>query len=195
MVAVLLLAGVVLRRAGPDTLRAVHADAAGALVLVVAGGLMTAVGLPRQVLAFSAGYVFGAAGGAGWAMLGQLLGCAIDYAAARTVVGPWARRHFAGRWRRLDRFIVAQPFTATLTLRLLPVSNNLALNMLAGATGVKPGPFFAASVVGYLPQTLIFALLGSGVQVGRPAQLAAGLALLVASAVLGAILWRRGRIA
>lgn len=193
MMALLVGAGVLLRLAGAGALREVHADARGALVLVLAGGLMTAVGLPRQVLAFSAGFVFGAQWGVVWALLGQILGCALDYTAARTIIGGWARRHFAGRWRKLDRFIMAQPFTATLTLRLLPVGNNLALNLLAGVTAVRPGAFLAGSLIGYVPQTVIFVLLGSGVHVGQRAQLEAGLALFVASAGLGVLLWQRGR--
>jgi len=193
MVAVLLAAGYVLRRFGTGWLKAVPADAAGAAALVVVGGLMTAAGLPRQVLAFSAGTVFGAAGGVWWALLGQMLGCALGFFAARTVAGDWARRRLTGRWRRLDGFILAQPFTATLTLRLLPVSSNVAVNLLAGVAGVPPVPFLGATLLGYLPQTVIFALLGSGMQVGRPVQVGAGLALFVASAALGLVMWQRGR--
>jgi uncharacterized membrane protein YdjX (TVP38/TMEM64 family) len=193
MMALLVCAGVLLRRAGAGALRDVHANARGVLMLVLAGGFMTAVGLPRPVLAFSAGFVFGAPWGIGWALLGQILGCALDYTAARTIIGGWARRHFAGRWRKLDRFIMTQPFTATLTLRLLPVGNNVVLNLLAGVTAVSPAAFLAASLLGYVPQTVIFALLGSGVHVGERQQLEAGVALFVASAALGALLWQRGR--
>ncbi len=193
MMALLVCAGVLLRQAGAGALRDVHANARGALVLVLAGGLMTAVGLPRQVLAFSAGFVFGAPWGVAWALLGQIIGCALGYTAARTIIGNWARRHLAGRWQKLDRFIIAQPFTATLTLRLSPISNNVALNLLAGATGISAVAFLAGSLIGYIPQTIIFALLGSGVHVGERAQLAAGVALFFASAALGALLWQRGK--
>ena len=192
MVVVLLALGYVLRRFGSGWLRAVPADASGVALLVGLGGVMTAVGLPRQVLAFSAGAAFGAVGGAGWALLGQMLGCALGFFGARTVAGDWARRRLTGRWRRLDGFILAQPFTATLTLRLLPVGNNTALNLLAGVAGVPPVPFLAATVVGYLPQTIIFALLGTG-SVGRGVETEVGLALFAVSVVLGLVMWRRGR--
>jgi uncharacterized membrane protein YdjX (TVP38/TMEM64 family) len=58
---------------------------------------------------------------------------------------------------------------------------------------VRPGAFLAGSLVGYVPQTVIFALLGSGVHVGERQQLEAGVALFFASAALGALLWQRGR--
>ena len=193
LAAVLVGAGLLLRPLAVEALHGVHNDARGAAILVLTGGVATALGLPRQVLAFSAAFVFGALPGIAWAMLGQMLGCALDYLAARNLVGSWARRHFAGRWRRLDRFIIAQPFTATLTLRLLPVGNNVALNLLAGVTGVRPLPFLAGSLIGYVPQTVIFALLGSGVHVAERAQVISGLALFAVSAALGVVLWQRGR--
>jgi len=193
MLVLLVGAGVLLRPAALAALHGVHNDARGAIILVLAGGLTTAVGLPRQVLAFSAGFVFGAPAGMACALLGQIFGCLLDYIAAATIVGAWARSHFAGRWRRLDRFIIAQPFTATLTLRLLPVGSNVALNLLAGVTGVRPLPFLAGSLIGYVPQTVIFALLGSGVHVAERAQVISGLALFAVSAALGVVLWQRGR--
>jgi len=49
----------------------------------------------------------------------------------------------------------------------------------------------AATLLGYVPQTVIFALLGSGVQIGRGAQLAAAVALFAVAGVAGSILWRK----
>ncbi|MEJ0045470.1 MAG: hypothetical protein WDN04_04535 [Rhodospirillales bacterium] len=43
----------------------------------------------------------------------------------------------------------------------------MVLNLAAGVASVRPGAFLAGSLLGYVPQTAIFALLGSGVQ-GRP---------------------------
>lgn len=196
-VGVLLGFGYALRHQGTALLASVPADAAGAAVFVVVGAAMTALGLPRAVHAFAAGTVFGIGGGFAWAMLGQVLGCGLVFFAARGVAGDWARRHLKARLRgrllRLDRAIVAQPFTATLTLRLLPVGNNTAVNLLAGVAGVAAWPFLSASAIGYVPQTLIFVLLGSGLQVGRGVQLGLGLGLFVVSAGLGVLMWWRGR--
>ena len=95
-----------------------------------------------------------------------------------------------GRLAGVDRFLAARPFAATLTLRLLPVGNNLALNLLAGLSAMRPWPFLAATVLGYLPQTLVFALAGSGVQLAKTVQVGLGAALFLASAALGIILLR-----
>jgi uncharacterized membrane protein YdjX (TVP38/TMEM64 family) len=62
---------------------------------------------------------------------------------------------------------------------------------VAGVAGVRARPFFAATVIGYLPQTVIFAMLGSGVQIGRTAQLVTAAILFAAAGVVGWLLARK----
>lgn len=186
----LVAAGLALRLLGAGALDSARPTLRGAFLLVGGGALLTAVGVPRQVVAFAGGYAFGAWRGGLLSLLAQMLGCCADFWWARSVAPDWARRRLAGR---VDRLLRARPFTATLTLRLLPVGNNLLLNLLAGLSAVPAGPFLAASALGYLPQTIVFALLGSGTQVGRAGQIAVGAALFAASAALGYALLRRQR--
>ncbi len=163
----------------------------GALAFVAGGGALCAVGLPRQAVAFAGGFALGAWTGGALAMLAMLAGCALDFAWARGVARDWARRRLRGRGARLDAFLAANPFTATLTLRLLPVGSNVVLNLLAGVSGVAFAPFLAATALGYLPQAVVFALLGAGTRVERGAQLWLGLGLFAVSAGLGLVLLRR----
>lgn len=187
LVAGLVGAGFVLRAAG---LGMAGQSPAG---LVAIGALACAAGIPRQAVAYAGGLAFGLWPGAGLALLAQLLGCMIDVVWARLVARRWAERVLSGRLARLDRFVAARPFTATLTLRLLPVGSNVLLNLLAGVSGVAAAPFFAGSALGYLPQTVIFALLGAGVRVGHGAQVAIAVALFALSLVLGTLLMRSRR--
>ncbi len=191
---VLLVAALLLRRSGIGMLHAVPATPRGAALLIGAGGAMMAAGLPRQVLALTGGYVFGAPAGAVIALLGQMLGALLDYAAARYLAAGLVQRVLARpSARRTYRFLAAHPFTATLTLRLLPVGSNVMLNVLAGASHLRAMPFFVASLVGFLPQTIVFALLGSGTQVGKGTQLVLGVALFAAASAGGFVLYRRTR--
>ena len=167
----------------------------GEAVFLVVGAAAAAAGLPRQGVAFLGGYAFGTPAGIALALVAQLLGCAASFFWARLLGRDWAARRLQGRFgRRLrplhDR-LVARPFGATLALRLLPVGNNLALNLLAGLSGVRALPYLAGSAIGYLPQTLVFVLLGNGVAVDRSAQLLLGAALFAVSVALGAWLLRR----
>jgi uncharacterized membrane protein YdjX (TVP38/TMEM64 family) len=191
----LVAAALLLRHTGTGLLHALHPSWQGAAVLILAGGAMTAAGVPRQVLAFAGGYTFGAPLGGAIALAGQLLGCALDYTAAHGLASSLAQRLLARPiTQRLHRVLAAHPFTATLTLRLMPVSSNVTLNLLAGASRLNPRAFFSATLLGYLPQTIIFALLGSGTQVGRGAQIAVGLALFIGAMALGLVLYRWTRL-
>lgn len=164
-------------------------DAVG---LVLLGALACAVGIPRQVVAFIAGYGWSLLPGVLLALAAQLIGCATNLFWARAVGRNFVRRRLATRLARLDRILAKRPFAATLALRLLPVGNNLALNLLAGLSSLPAVPFFAASAIGYLPQTFIFVLLGRGSQIGRTAELAISLSLLVISSLLALFIFRTG---
>jgi uncharacterized membrane protein YdjX (TVP38/TMEM64 family) len=192
LLVVLLGAALLLRHSGSGFLHTVRPGVGGAALLIVAGGAMVAGGLPRVMLALAGGYAFGAVAGSAIALIGQMLGCALDYAASHGLAAGLAQRVLARpSAARMKRLLVAHPFSTTLTLRLLPVGNNVVLNVLAGASRIRPGAFFAATLLGYIPQTIVFALLGSGTQVGKAAQLAIGVALFGCSAVLGVVLYRR----
>ncbi len=169
----------------------------GEAVFVLAVMAATAAGVPRQSVAFLGGYAYGAALGFGLAMAGQLLGCLLAYAWARAVGRGWAERRLAGRFgprlRPLVGMLREYPFQAALALRLLPVGNNLALNLLAGMAAIPLGRFLVATALGYVPQTLVFALLGKGVRVDGAWQIGLAAGLFVVSAGLGLWLYRRWR--
>lgn len=166
-------------------------------VFLLFGTAVTAVGVPRQGVAFLGGYAFGAVVGTGLSLLAQVLGCALSYFWARLVGRAWAERRLAGRFgtklRRLRDVLAESPFGATLALRLLPIGNNLALNLLAGLAGIAAAPFLAGSALGYLPQTVVFALLGKGIRVDGTWQLALAAVLLAGSVAIGFGLLRRAR--
>lgn len=169
----------------------------GDIIFVLLGAALTAVGLPRQGVAFLGGYAFGAALGTALALAAQLLGCLLAYGWARAVGRGWAERRLSGRFgprlRPLVEVMRDNPFGTTLALRLFPAGSNLAMNALAGLTGVAVVPFLAASALGYLPQTVVFALLGKGIRVDGAWQMGLSAVLLLLSVVLGLWLMRRHR--
>jgi uncharacterized membrane protein YdjX (TVP38/TMEM64 family) len=204
LVAGLLAGGVLLRAFGavPGTDwvdRYVRDEGAwGEVAFVALAALGTAAGLPRQVPAFLAGYAFGAALGTVLALIGQLLGCVLAFGWSRLIARAWAERRLVGRFghrlRPLRDGLASSPFSATLALRLFPIGSNLALNLLAGMAGLPLLPFLLASALGYLPQTIVFALLGKGVRVDGSWQLGMAAVLLAVSVALGLRLLRQHRI-
>jgi uncharacterized membrane protein YdjX (TVP38/TMEM64 family) len=127
------------------------------------------------------------------ALLATLGGCAIAFAYARFVGRDLVAHRYPARVRKVDEFLRVNPFLMTLAVRLLPIGNNLVTNLVAGVSSVAAAPFLAASAAGYLPQTIVFALVGSGVEQGVLAKSGVAAVLFVASALIGIYLYRRFR--
>jgi uncharacterized membrane protein YdjX (TVP38/TMEM64 family) len=165
----------------------------GELLFIGVGGLLAGIGLSRQVIAFLGGYGFGFLAGALLATLAALLGCLLSFTLARLLGRAWLMRHYSARIRKVDSFIHDNPFSMTLLVRLLPLGSNWMVNLAAGVSGVRPLPFFLGTALGYIPQMLVFALIGSGTQVGQFWRVVIAVALFVVAALLGVYLYRRYR--
>jgi uncharacterized membrane protein YdjX (TVP38/TMEM64 family) len=165
----------------------------GALLFLLMGGIFTAIGLPRQVIAFLGGYAFNVALGTLLGALAALLGCMLSFAYARFFGKGFLRARLGERAGRFDRFIHDHPFSMTVLIRLLPVGSNLLTNLAAGISGIRSTHFFSGTLLGYLPQTLVFALVGSGVHIAPALKLALAVGLFLVSGLLGAWLYRRFR--
>lgn len=166
---------------------------AGDLLFLAAGALATALSFPRQAVAFLGGYAYGFVAGTALSTLATLLGCALGFFYARWLGRAFVQRRFPGRLRKLDAFLHAHPFSMALVIRLLPVGHNASTNLLAGVSSVRALPFFTGSTLGYLPQNLVFALAGSGVNLDPGVRLTLAVVLFVISSLLGLWLYRGHR--
>jgi uncharacterized membrane protein YdjX (TVP38/TMEM64 family) len=165
----------------------------GAVLFLLTGGLLTALGLPRQIIAFLGGYAFGLWLGTLLGTVAAVLGCMLSFGYARFLGEDLLRARLGERAGKFSRIIHHDAFAMTVLIRLLPVGNNLLTNLAAGVSGIRAGHFFAASLLGYLPQALVFGLLGSGVHIDQGVKLALAVGLFLASGTLGAYLFRRYR--
>ncbi|MDD3530783.1 MAG: VTT domain-containing protein [Gallionellaceae bacterium] len=163
----------------------------GELLFIAIGTLATAVGFPRQVISFMGGYAFGFAWGTVLGVLATVLGCIATFVYARLFGRALLANRLGGRIARVDAFVRDNPFTMTLLIRLLPVGSNVATSLAAGLSSVAALPFLLGSAVGFVPQTLVFALVGSGVSVDPFWRIGLGTVLFVVSGVLGVYLYRR----
>ena len=165
----------------------------GYLLFLAMGAATTALGFPRQVVAFLAGYAFGFISGSVLGVVAALLGCILAFFYARWFGRGLVAHRFPGRIRKVDDFLRGHPFSMAVVIRLLPVGSNLVTNLLAGVTSVRGLPFFAGSAVGYVPQTLVFALAGSGVHFNPALRLTLAGVLFVVSSLIGVWLYRKHR--
>jgi uncharacterized membrane protein YdjX (TVP38/TMEM64 family) len=149
-------------RAWVEGLVAGHPLAAPAL-FVAADALALALAWPAAILmAVMAGLLFGTLPGAACSVVASTLGAVGTYAIART--------GFAGliggvRGARLDRlrlWLDRGSFNTVLVLRLTPVVPFCLVNLAAGLLALPLRSFVAATMVGLVPASLIYAGFGSG---------------------------------
>lgn len=165
----------------------------GEFLFVAAGTLATSLAMPRQIIGFLGGYAFGLVMGSVLTLLVVTLSCAVTFFYARWL----GRQYIATRWgpriQRIDDFLSWNPFAMALLIRLLPVGNNLITNLTAGVTSVRALPFIFGSMLGYIPQTLVFVLVGSGVSVDPSWRIGLAVVLFLVSGMLGVWLYRKYR--
>jgi len=166
---------------------------AGKLVFLAFGALFTAFGLPRQVVCFLGGYGFGFVAGAGLALSATVTGCVIAFLFARLAARDVLAGRLSARLRKADTVLGENPFSVILAIRLLPVGSNLATNLVAGVSSAALMPFIAASALGHLPQTVVFTLVGSGINVDPEIRLTLGVVLFAVSMLVGTHLYFRMR--
>lgn len=180
----------------------------GRLWFCLAGTVWCLFGLPRQVLCFAAGVTYGIVEGTLMASIGTIAGALLCFCWARWGGRAWVRETIARREARLEEgpegrgtltryfgriavMLRRHPFETIVTVRLLPVGSSLLLNLFCGISSIAILPFVAATLVGSLPQTFIFVLLGSGAQFGGAARTVVAVLLFILSGVLGYRLLRK----
>lgn len=160
------------------------------MALLAVGALFTAVGGPRQVIAFVFGFALGGIYGGLFSTLAALLGCVLAFYTARLTIRSSLQRRFGHRLQKFEALIIHRTWLKVLMIRLLPVGSNLLTNLLAGATHISSGGFLLGSMLGYLPQMLIFSFAGAGIGLADHNQLWISIGLFIVSSLIGAYLYR-----
>ncbi|MFK7996372.1 MAG: TVP38/TMEM64 family protein [Granulosicoccus sp.] len=164
---------------------------AGMALFLVAGILATSVGLPRQLVAFIGGLAYGVGLGLCLSLLAALCGCWLTVTMSRRFFAATVTARFPRPIAALDRLTRQDLFLKILVLRLQPLGTNLLTNVCIGFTSASVPKFIAASALGYVPQMLVFNLLGVGIRVDSQAQLILSIVLLLVSIALGVFLYKR----
>jgi uncharacterized membrane protein YdjX (TVP38/TMEM64 family) len=161
---------------------------------VFAGGavLYTALGGPRQVLAFSCGFLFG-----GWqgGLIGTLLtgfGAMLTMFSVHRLGFEWVRQKHARKIELIHAVLAEDTWIWICVIRLIPIGSNLVTNVAAALSNLRPLAVFCGSLLGYLPQMLLFSYAGSGFALHDSTQLWISLAMLVLSTALGLTLYHHG---
>jgi uncharacterized membrane protein YdjX (TVP38/TMEM64 family) len=126
--------------------------------------LLYAVGpsflVPGAVMTLAGGLAFGATRGALWSVVGANLGALVAFGAGRFLGRDFVERTIGERFHKVLARLARNGFYITLYLRIVPVIPYNAFNLLAGASPITFRDYFWASVVGMIPGTVLFAVLG-----------------------------------
>lgn len=166
----------------------------GQLIFVSGSALAVSMGVPRLALAFVGGAVFGWIEGTILAQAGTFFGCWATFAVARRLGHAWVAALVARRFpsaKALFSFIARHGFEANIVLRLAPVGNAFATNLLFAVSRVPLRTFLLATFIGTFPETAIAALLGSAAKGTELAPRLLGGTVALAVLSLGAAWWIR----
>lgn len=166
----------------------------GILAYIAFSSLFIASGLPRQLAAILGGYAFGFISGVLLATLAATLGCILTFYLAKFIARPLINVKYIDKINAVHQFLNHRTFAMTIIIRLLPIGSNFITNMAAGITRVKIKPFFLGSFIGYLPQMIIFSLVGSGIEVLSIWKIAISIILFVISTILSAYLYKEYKL-
>lgn len=137
--------------------------ALSALAYMAVYAVAVAVSLPgATILTLAGGFLFGAVIGGTLAVTAATIGAALVFLAARTVIGDSLRRRAGPFLRRMEEGVRTNAFSYLLFLRLVPAFPFWAVNLVPALAGVGLPVFAAATFIGIIPGTFVFAAFGAG---------------------------------
>jgi uncharacterized membrane protein YdjX (TVP38/TMEM64 family) len=115
-------------------------------------------------------------------VIGASIGATVIFSIARSAFGEHLARRAGPTAETIAQGFRADAFSYLLFLRLVPVFPFWLVNLVAALAGVRLAPFVAATAIGIIPATSIFAFVGSGLESAILAQRSAHESCLAAGA-------------
>jgi len=123
----------------------------------------TAFSLPvGALLTITAGFLFGIVVGTIIVVLGATIGSVAIFIAVRMGVGDFLTRN-TGSWvARMSEGFNKDAFSYLLMLRLIPIFPFALVNVVPALLGVSLSVYVLATLIGIVPGSLVYVLLGNG---------------------------------
>jgi len=167
---------------------------------------VVALSVPEAaIVTVCGGLVFGTLLGGALAVLGATVGAVVLFLVARTAFAEVMARRARGFVERIRAPLQRDGFSYLLALRLVPAVPFWLVNIGAALCGMRLIPYTAATLIGIVPATFVFAWVGAGVGTVLAAGGKPDLALIFSPQILGPLLalallslspvilrWRRG---
>ncbi len=113
-------------------------------------------------LTITGGFLFGAALGTALASVAATIGATLIFLIARTSLGALLAERAGPRAQKLRQGFQEEGFSYLLFLRLVPLFPFWLVNLAAALFGMRLLTYVAATAIGVVPATFVFAYFGHG---------------------------------
>jgi uncharacterized membrane protein YdjX (TVP38/TMEM64 family) len=135
--------------------------AASIVLFIVAYVVVAGLALPGAViLTLAGGFLFGSVVGTLFVNLGATTGAVLAFLASRYLLHDVVEQKF-GKWLGpFQEGFAKNAFSYLLTLRLIPLFPFFVVNLVSGLTRVNVGTYAAATAIGIIPGSFVYAYAG-----------------------------------
>jgi len=133
------------------------------VIFLIGGAVLITLGTPRSVVSILGGLVFGLFGGILLALLSALLGSTMVFGLTKWLGRPLFKQKVGEYLEAIENHTKTDGLLLVIIMRQLPLTS-LLINVLIGLTSISWTIFTLGSIIGLLPETIIFALFGSSLQ-------------------------------
>jgi uncharacterized membrane protein YdjX (TVP38/TMEM64 family) len=133
------------------------------VAIVIVNAIVCIVFLPGSAVTLFAGFRYGILGGTVIASIGATLGAAGAFVIGRFLIREWVERRMASHpaFIAIDRAIGSEGFKIVLLCRLCSLIPFDLTSYASGVSKISFRQYILATWLGRLPETLLFAYLGS----------------------------------
>ena len=132
-----------------------------AVLFVATYVVVTGLSLPGAViLTLAGGFLFGSLFGTLLVNIGATTGATLAFLAARYLLRDWVEQKFGSKLGSIQEGFASNAFSYLMTLRLIPLFPFFLVNMVSGLTRVSVGTYVAATALGIIPGSFVYAYAG-----------------------------------
>ncbi len=135
--------------------------AAAVGIFIVTYCVVTGLSLPgAAILTLAGGFLFGSVLGTVLVNIGATTGATLAFLAARYLLRDWVEQKFGDRLGPIQEGFSKNAFNYLMTLRLIPLFPFFLVNMVSGLTRVSVATYVAATAIGIIPGSFVYAYAG-----------------------------------
>ncbi|MGL5149895.1 MAG: TVP38/TMEM64 family protein [Clostridium sp.] len=139
--------------------------------------------IPANVVAIGGGILFGTTFGFGLSMLGFFISGTIAFFISRSLGREFVEGLLGNKFMKLDDNMESNGFKILFLLRLPPILPYDPLSYASGLTKIKYKDFILASVLGVVPETFCYSVMGSNINNPKSAAFIMPIILVIAATV------------